>query len=446
MSRTPPLPNLEQSITSKVGRRLTPFLALLYVFCLIDRTNVSIAALLMLPALQFSNEVYGTGAGIFFLGYFLFEVPSNLIMERVGARRWIARIMFTWGILSSAMMFVKSPASFYALRFLVGVAEAGFFPGVVLYLTYWIPATSRARAMAQFLALTAIIGLFGNPLGAALLSLDGWHGLGGWQWLFLLEGIPSILLAFVVLAYLPNNPADARWLTDEEKQWLVQRLAREAGHAHAVHKFTPQTAIEPRILQLCLVFILSSTGGNAVGFFAPKMLKAASGNTWADWFVSLMLIFPAIVGAVAILSASSHSDRTGRRTGHVLVGYLIAAVGFLACIVAPGPWGILAALAVNTLGERIAAGSYWALTTNLLGARAAAGGIAMINSIGNLGGFFGPKLMGWLVDRTGGYTVGLSMAAGLMVCAATLGALLKRQPVYPQDGDEAVPIDLEVVS
>jgi len=437
MSRTPPPSNLEQSIASKVGRRLTPFLALLYVFCLIDRTNVSIAALQMQPALKFSNEVYGTGAGIFFLGYFLFEIPSNLILERVGARRWIARIMLTWGILSSAMMFVRSPASFYTLRFLIGVAEAGFFPGVVLYLTYWIPATSRARAMARFLALTAIFGLFGNPLGAALLKLDGWHGLGGWQWLFVLEGIPSMLLAFAVLAYLPDNPAAARWLTDEERQWLAQRLAREAGHEHAVHHFTLRTALtEPRIRHLCLVFILSSTGGNAVGFFAPKLLKAASGNTWDDSFVSLMLVLPAIVGAIAIVSASAHSDRTGRRTGHVLVGYLIAGGGFLACAVAPGPWGIIGALAIFTLGERIAAGSYWALTTNLLGARAAAGGIAMINSIGNLGGFIGPKLMGWLVDRTGGYTVGLYTAAGLMVCAAALGALLKRQPVYPQDVDE----------
>jgi ACS family tartrate transporter-like MFS transporter len=447
MSRTPPPLSLEQSIASKVGKRLTPFLAFLYVFCLIDRSNVSIAALQMQPALKFSNEVYGTGAGIFFLGYFLFEIPSNLILERVGARRWIARIMLTWGLLSASMMLVKSPMSFYTLRFLLGVAEAGFFPGVVLYLTYWIPATSRARAMARFLALTAILGLFGNPLGAALLKLDGWHGLAGWQWLFVLEGVPSMLLAFAVLAYLPDNPAAAKWLTDEERQWLAQRLAREAEHEHAVHKFTLMTALtEPRIRQLCLVFIISSTGGNAVGFFAPKLLKAASHNTWSDPFTALILVVPAIVGAIAIVWASSHSDRTGRRTGHVLVGYLVAALGFLACAVAPGPWGILAALVLNTLGERVAAGSYWALTTNLLGARAAAGGIAMINSIGNLGGFIGPKLMGWIVDRTGGYTIGLYMSAGLLVCAAVLGAMLKRQPVYPQDAGDAAPIGLEVAS
>jgi len=429
--------DIERVIVNKVSWRLVPFLAILYVFCLIDRTNVSIATLQMQPALNFSNEVYGTGAGIFFLGYFLFEVPSNLIMERVGARRWIARIMFTWGLLSSAMMFVRSPASFYTLRFLLGVAEAGFFPGVVLYITYWIPATSRARAMARFLALTAVLGLFANPLGALLLQMDGWLGLAGWQWLFLIEGMPSVILAFVVFAVLPDKPGDTNWLTDDEKRWLAARLEKDAAHEHAVHKFTLMTALtEPRIRQLCLVFILSSTAGNAVGFFAPKLLKAASHGTWSDSLVSMVMVIPAIVGAIAIALASAHSDRTGRRTQHVLVGYLVAALGFLACVFAPGPGWIIAALALQALGERIGAGSYWALTTNLLGAGAAAGGIAMINSVGNLGGFFGPKLMGWLVDRTGGYTAGLYMAAGLMVVSAILGALLKRQPVYVQPADE----------
>jgi ACS family tartrate transporter-like MFS transporter len=421
---------------SKFARRLTPFLAILYVFCLIDRTNVSIAALQMQPALNFSNEVYGTGAGIFFLGYFIFEVPSNLIMERVGARLWIARIMITWGALSCAMMFVHTPLSFYILRFLLGVAEAGFFPGVVLYITYWVPATSRARAMAQFLALTAILGLFSNPLGALLLKMNGWYGLGGWQWLFLLEGIPSILLAFVVFAVLPDGPSQARWLTDEEKQWLQQRLAKEADHEHCVKKLTLKTALtEPRIRQLCLVFLLSSTAGNSVAFFAPKLIKAASHGTWTDSRVAMMMTIPAIAGAIAIFLASHHSDRTGQRTMHVLVGYLIGALGFLLCIFAPGPGLIIVALAVNTLGERIGAGSYWALTTNLLGAGAAAGGIAMINSVGNLGGFLGPKLMGWLLDLTQSYTIGLAVAAGLMVAAAILGALLKRQPVYTEPVD-----------
>jgi ACS family tartrate transporter-like MFS transporter len=438
MAASPTQSSIEQSIVSKFSRYLTPFLAILYVFCLIDRTNVSIAALQMQPALNLSNEVYGTGAGIFFLGYFLFEVPSNLLMERLGARLWIARIMFTWGLLSCAMMFVKGATSFYILRFLLGVAEAGFFPGVVLYITYWIPATSRARAMSRFLALTAVLGLFSNPLGALLLKMNGWMGLAGWQWLFLIEGIPSLILAFVVFFVLPNGPSQAPWLTDEEKRWLQARLASEAEHEHCVKKLTLRTALtEPRIRQLCLVFILSSTAGNSVSFFAPKLIKAASHDTWSDSLVALMMVIPAIAGAIAMYLASHHSDRTGRRTLHVLVGYLIGALGFLLCLVAPGPGVIIMALSVNMLGERIGAGSYWALTTNLLGAGAAAGGIAMINSVGNLGGFIGPKLMGYLVDRSGGsYTVGLCTAAGLMVAAALLGAMMKRQPVYTQPVDE----------
>lgn len=437
MAASPTQTSIEQAIVGKFSRYLTPFLAILYVFCLIDRTNVSIAALQMQPALNLSNEVYGTGAGIFFLGYFLFEVPSNLIMARVGARRWIARIMFSWGLLSCAMMFVKGATSFYLLRFLLGVAEAGFFPGVVLYITYWIPATSRARAMARFLALTAVLGLFGNPLGAALLKMNGLLGLGGWQWLFLLEGIPSVLLAFVVLYVLPDGPGQARWLTEEEKRWLQTRLAQEAEHEHCVKKLTLRTALtEPRIRQLCLVFILSSTAGNAVNFFAPKLIKAASHGTWSDSLVALMMVIPAIAGAISMSLASHHSDRTGRRTLHVLVGYLVGALGFLLCLVAPGPGVIIMALSVNMVGERAAAGSYWALATNLLGAGAAAGGIAMINSVGNLGGLIGPKLMGYLVDRSGGYTAGLCTAAGLMVAAAILGAMLKRQPVYTQPSEE----------
>jgi ACS family tartrate transporter-like MFS transporter len=431
MASTSDSRSIEQSILRKFTRRLTPFLAILYVFCLIDRTNVSIATLQMQPALNFSNEVYGTGAGIFFLGYFLFEVPSNLILERVGARIWIARIMATWGALSCAMMFVSTPLSFYILRFLLGVAEAGFFPGVVLYITYWIPATSRARAMAHFLALTAVLGLFSNPLGAALLKMDGIMGLGGWQWLFLLEGIPSVLLAFVVLAFLPDKPEHANWLTDEEKQWLAARLAKDANHEHTVKKLTLRTALtEPRIRQLCLVFILTSTAGNSVNFFAPKLIKEVSMNTWSDSRVALFMIFPAIAGAISMFLASHHSDRTGRRTLHVLVGYLVGALGFFLCIFAPGPGAIILALAVYHLGERVGAGSYWALTTNLLGAGAAAGGIALINSVGNLGGFLGPKLMGYLVDRTGGYTIGLATAAGLMVVAAILGAMIKGQPTH----------------
>ncbi len=422
----------ERAIVAKVMARLAPFVAILYVFCLLDRGNVSIAALTMKQDLRFSDEVYGFGAGLFFVGYFLFEVPSNLIMERVGARRWIARIMMTWGAVSTAMLFVRSPISFYALRFLLGLAEAGFYPGVILYLTYWVPATSRARAISRFLALTAVLGLFGGPLGGLLLRMNGLLGLSGWQWIFILEGVPSILLGFVVLALLPDRPAQADWLSAEEKRWLAARLAGEARNKQCVQHLSLRVALlEPRILQMCLIFLISATAGNAVGFFGPQLIKARSGGAWSDSFVATVGIVPAIVGAIAMTIAAGHSDRTGRRRLHVAMGYTVASLGFLGLVFAPSAEWTVAALALNALGERIGAGSYWALTTNLLGARAAAGGIAMINSVGNLGGFFGPTIMGYLKEHNGGgYTAGLYTATALMLLSAVLGGLLRRQPSH----------------
>lgn len=428
-----PWPQVDEgAYVRKALARLAPFLAILYVFSLLDRGNVAIAALTMQKDLNLSDAVYGFGAGIFFVGYFLFEVPSNLIMERVGARKWIARIMLTWGAVSASMMFVHSPISFYSLRFLLGLAEAGFYPGVILYLTYWIPATSRAQAISRFLALTAILGLFGGPLGGLLLKMNGLLGLRGWQWLFLMEGVPSMLLGLVVLARLPDRPANASWLGDDEKQWIALRLADEARNRQCVQHLSFKVALtEPRILMMCLIFIITSTAGNAVGFFGPQLIKARSGGAWSDPFVASVGIVPAIVGAVAMVVAARHSDRTGRRRLHVVAGYSVAALGFLGLVFAPSAEWTVAALALNAFGERIGAGSYWALTTNLMGARAAAGGIAMINSIGNLGGFFGPVVMGQLKQHTGGgYTAGLVTAAALMLLGAGLAGLLRRQPTH----------------
>jgi ACS family tartrate transporter-like MFS transporter len=411
---------------------------------MLDRTNINIAALTMKDDLRFSDAVYGFGAGIFFIGYFLFEVPSNLIMEKVGARRWIARIMLTWGAISACMMFVTTPISFYILRFLLGVAEAGFYPGVLLYLTYWVPAGYRAQIIARFLALTSILGLFGPPLGGLLLKLDGWYGLAGWQWLFLLEGLPTVLIGFTVFKFLPDKPADAAWLTSNEKSWITETLARESKSADRVQHMTWKVALsEPRILYLCLIFILVSTGSNAVGFFSAQLIKARSAGEWSDSFVATIGVIPAIVGAIGMSLAAAHSDRTGRRRLHVVLGYFVAGLGFLLCVILPTAPGVIVALSLNALGERIGAGSYWAVTTNLMGARAAAGGLAFINSVGNLGGFFGPVIMGDLKQRSnGGYALGLYTAAGLMVLASVIAFRTLRQkrvtPLTPLTPSEAV--------
>jgi len=428
----------ERTYLGKLMWRLIPFLAILYVFCLLDRGNLGIAALRMQKDLGFSDTVYGAGAGIFFLGYFFFEVPSNLIMQRVGARRWIARIMLTWGAISAAMMFVHTVTSFYILRFLLGVAEAGFYPGILLYMTYWVPGNARAQVISRFLALSAVLGLFGSPLGGELLELNGWHGLAGWQWLFLIEGLPSMLLGFVVLKFLPDMPAQADWLTPAEKDWVGNCIEQESRKDDGrVEHFTWKSAFaEPRVFFLCLIFFITATAGNAVGFFMPQLIKARSGGLWSDPFVAKILIIPAIAGAIMMNLAAKHSDKTGRRRLHVALGYFVAALGFLYCVYAPSAWVLILALSIYTMGERVGAGSYWAVTTSLMGARAAAGGLAFINSVGNLGGFFGPTLMGYLKQRTGGgYAAGLYMAAGLMLAASVLAlATFRQAPTRAEKG------------
>jgi ACS family tartrate transporter-like MFS transporter len=422
-----PETQIESGYMNKVLIRLIPYLALLYTLNILDRNNVSLAALTMQKDLAFSDTVYGFGAGIFFIGYFIFEVPSNIIMEKVGARRWIARIMLSWGAVSVAMMFVKSPLSFYVLRFLLGVAEAGFFPGIMFYLTYWIPVKTRAQVISRFLFLTALMGLLGGPLGGQLVRLNGVYGLHGWQWLFLIEGLPSVLLGFTVWFLLPDGPQDAPWLTEEEKAWVKSKIDAENSESHRVQHVTIRKALsDPRIMHLCLIFFIAVTGGSAVGFFGPKLLKDRSLGVWSDTFVANIGIIPGLVGAIAMVLASRHSDRTGNRRGHVVVGYLIAAIGFLICVFTPSPFATVAALSLNSLGERIAQGSFWALATTIMGPRNAAAGIAFINSVGNLGGFAGPTIMGEIKQRSGGeYTMGLAVATGLIFLATITASFLR---------------------
>lgn len=426
---------IERAVVKKILWHLVPFLAMLYTFCILDRGNITIANLQMKQQLHFSGSIYGFGNGIFFIGYFLFEVPSNLIMERVGARRWIARIMITWGLISASMMFVHTPFSFYALRFLLGVAEAGFYPGVLLYLTYWVPASARAKVISNFLFLTAIFGLLGGPIGGQLLRLDGWHGLAGWQWLFLLEGLPSAFIGLFVFKLMPDSAEKANWLSPTEKFWIANKLAEESKGAERVPHFSWRVALsEPRILALCLIFFVTATGNNCIGSVIPELIKSRSGmpgHQWSNPLVASVLIIPALVGATAMVLASSHSDRTNKRRLHVVTGYLIGGLGFLICLALPNALGVLLAISVSALGERIAAGSYWAVTTNLMGARAAAGGIAFINSVGNLGGFVGPILMGRLRDIShDDFTPGI-LVGGVLMIAGALIALKTMEPPAP---------------
>src|SRR5712692_8841689 len=288
---------MERVVLGKVTRRLIPFLFMLYIFNFLDRTNVSVAALTMKPDLRFSDEVYGTGAGIFFLGYFFLEVPSNLILQRMGARIWMARIMVTWGMISSAMLFVRSPASFYTMRFLLGVAEAGFFPGMIFFLTQWFPAAERAKALSRFMLASSLAGVVGGPFSGALLKLNGVAGLKGWQWIFLAEGLPSVLLGVVTLLYLTDRPAEAKWLSDEERAWLTERIQREQAHRQQHYDFTLGQAFgRPQILLLCAVYLCNALCNYGVTLWTPLILKSRAAG-WSVAYISRTTSIPSLIAA-----------------------------------------------------------------------------------------------------------------------------------------------------
>ncbi len=419
--------NLENTVLKKLNRRLIPFIAVLYVFNILDRTNIGIASLTMKPDLNFSDSVYGLGAGMFFIGYFFFEVPSNLVLEKFGARLWIARIMITWGIISSCMMFVKSAPMFYGLRFLLGVAEAGFYPGMILYLTYWFPTVQRAQAVARFVAVSAIVGVLGGPLSGQLLKINGVLGLKGWQWLFLLEGIPSCILGVVVLFYMTDRPEKATWLRPEERSWLIAKLQSEIKTRQEKHHLSFREALTNRdLLHYCALFLCFVSAGYGLGFFVPQIFKAQT--DWSDQKISFLTALPGIAGAASMLLGARHSDKTCERKYHVAAGTTLGAVGMVLLLLSPSPSISLVALTILAIGTGSIQGPFWAMPTSMLTGAAAAGGIALINSVGNLGGFVGPVLMGKLKDATGGYQSGLICLAGLLLGASVLSALARHDP------------------
>lgn len=415
--------DLERATIRRVTRRLIPFLFLLYIANYLDRVNVSFAALQMNRDLGFSGAAYGLGAGIFFLGYCLCQVPSNLLLAKVGARRWIAALMVVWGLLASGMMFVQGVASFYTLRFLLGVVEAGFFPGMILYLTYWFPATYRAQSVARFMTAIPLAQVVGGPISGALLGMHGAGGLAGWQWLFLLEGLPSIFLGGLAFFYMTDRPEQATWLPAEGKAWLVEQLRHERP-APGTRPELGRILRDGKIWQLAVLWFLLIVILYGQLLWLPQIIKGASGLS--DLAVGVLSVIPPLAAAIAMVLVATHSDRTGERRRHVAVPTLVAMAGFVAtAVVLHSPMLATAALTVVAIGLAGAYGPFWGLATAALGSTTAAGGIALINSVGNLGGFAGPYVVGLVKDATGSFAGALVTFAGIAAAAALLVLRLK---------------------
>jgi MFS transporter, ACS family, tartrate transporter len=415
---------LERRVLRKITLRIVPFVMLLYFISFIDRVNIGFAALTMNKDLGFSPTVFGFGAGIFFLGYFLFEVPSNLVLDKVGARIWIARVMITWGLISGAMAFVQGPNSFYTLRFLLGAAEAGFFPGIILYLSYWFPARQRAAVTAIFMAAAPLSTVLGSPVSGALLEMHGVLGLSGWQWMFIVEAVPALILGVVVLFYMTDRPEKAKWLRDDERNWLVTTMnaesARKAGIAsHSVWR----GLADLRVIALSLIYFGTSAGLYTLGIWAPQIIKEFGLSSLQVGFLNAL---PGIVAIVAMVLWARHSDRSGERTWHVVGACMLASLGLVLAGFAGTVLAVLLALTLVNIGISAAKPPLWSMPTMFLSGSAAAAGIATINSIGNLGGFVGPAMIGWIKDLTGSFQGGLFFVAALLVLSAILTLVLAR--------------------
>ena len=415
---------LEINTLAKVTKRLVPFLIVCYFVAYLDRVNVGFAALTMNQDLGLSQTAFGFGAGIFFLAYFLFEVPSNLLLERFGARKWIARIMLSWGLLSGLMAFIPNIASatgmgsentFYLIRVLLGAAEAGFFPGIIFYLTLWFPAEYRARIVGYFMAAIPLSTVIGAPISGLLLTLHGAGGLAGWQWLFIMEAVPAVILSGFVFFYLTDKPADATWLAADERRWLNERLTLERKQRDAVQEFTVRQAlVNPHVIGLSLVYFGAVATNYGLGFFLPQIVKAFGLTTFMTTVVSAA---PYAVGTIAMVWWGRRSDRLAERRWHTAIPLFIAAAGIAASTVLDDPTLKMIAFCVAGFGIFACLPVFWTLPTAFLSGAAAAAGIAVINSIGNLAGFAGPFAMGWIKDHTGSYTGGLLLLAGLGVIA-----------------------------
>ncbi|MCC7548822.1 MAG: MFS transporter [Burkholderiales bacterium] len=430
----------EKATFDKVAWRLIPFLFLCYIVAFLDRVNVGFAKLQMAPDLQFSDVVYGFGAGVFFIGYFIFEVPSNVILERVGARMWIARIMITWGIISSLFMFTgdiqwgsvaatfnctDAEFTFYVLRFLLGVAEAGFFPGIILYVTYWFPGPRRAKMIALFMTAIAISNVIGSPMSGAIMQyMDGYNGWRGWQWMFLLEGIPSVIMGILVLLLLPNGPRKAKWLTREEQDLIVNAVqADEASKKDLGQRHSFADAFkDARVWALAVVYFCGVVCFYAVNFWMPTIIQELGVDKQDFLKVGLISMIPWGVAAITMVYWGAHSDRTGERRWHVASGLILGIAGLLVLAsVGHAPIPSIIALTMVTVGLLAWVATFWSLPTAFLSGTAAAAGIAWINSVGNLGGHFGPDLIGRIRAASGGAN---ETAFFVLAAVAAVGVLI----------------------
>jgi ACS family tartrate transporter-like MFS transporter len=414
---------IEQRTVSKISWRLLPLLMISYFIAYLDRVNLGFAGSAMSRDLGFTSAIFGSAAGIFFIAYFLFEVPSNLALERFGARRWIARIMFSWGLISAAQAWVGGATSFNIVRFLLGIAEAGFFPGVIFYITLWFPAAYRARIVGWFMFAIPISSVIGSPISGYILNLDGMGGLHGWQWLFILEALPALVLTFFVLLYLPDGPQDAKWLTAEERGWLQQTLDAERRNRESLNKISwKQSLFNWRVIALGFVYMGITVPLYGLGFFLPQIIQGFGGLGNVE--IGFINAFPYLVGAIAMLAWTRWSDARRERTRFLLVPLACIFVGLVAAAQISSPIPKMAAVTLAAFGIFSALPVFWTLPTAILSGTAAAAGIAWINSIGNLGGYIGPTIFGILKDRMGNDIYAVLFLALLSVAAFALVLLV----------------------
>jgi ACS family tartrate transporter-like MFS transporter len=407
---------IERRTIAKVSWRLLPLIAIAYCVAYIDRSNISVAALTMNKDLGLSAYIYGWGAGIFFFSYFLFEVPSNLIMERVGARLWIARIMITWGIVSAMTAFVTGTSSFLVIRFLLGAAEAGFFPGMILYFTYWFPSQYRGRVISTLFVAQPVANAIASIASAMILDMDGVLGFKGWQWIFIIEAIPAIILAVVVLKVMTDRPALANWLTAEERTWLQSRIDQEKRVVENANRLTLLRALaDPRVLALSMIYLMSVTANYGIVFFMPQIIK---GIGLSNMMTGVMSALPYVIGTIGLIAWGWSSDRSNERRWHLIVASVVGAVGLAFAAWSGASYWALLGMSAATVGIYGSRAAFWPMPSMFLTGTAAAGAIAFINATGNLGGYFGPFVVGWIKDSTGSFQAGLYfLAACSFACA-----------------------------